>query len=165
MAHIISRRDGPRREDVAARRLIDANRATIERLADQFSNGAYSARKAAAAAPSEPQPEGLIIHAGGPAPAGPPRPYVRVSPNKRVVVVDFETSRQMHHLGDIRRVDGAWRFVLATKANGYFQPAAAAVAERLGSLDGARMGGGRDDAALAAEIETLLEGLPDLAAP
>ena len=155
--HFVSRGDEPRREDLAARRLIDANRATIERLADRISNGAYSARKAAALQPAEPQPEGLSIHVGGaPATAGEPRPYVRVSPNKRVVVVDHETSRQMHHLGDVRRVDGRWRFVAATRANGFFAPLDDETAARIAPLDGAPMGSGRDDAALAAELSELL---------
>jgi hypothetical protein len=156
MMHIISRGVEPRREDVAARRLIESNRSTIERLADQFSNGAYSARRAASQRPADPEPEGLTIHVGGSAAAVEPRPYVRVSPNKRVVVVDYETARQMHHLGDVRRVDGRWRFVAATRTNGFFAPLDEAIAERIAPLDGAPMGAGRDDAALAAELSQLL---------
>lgn len=154
--HILSRGDSPRREDVAARRLIDANRATIEQLADRISNGAYSARKAAAQRPAEPEPEGLSIHIGGAPAAAEPKPYVRVSPNKRVVVIDYETSRQMHHLGEVRRVDGVWRFVAATRANGFFSPLDDDIAALIAPLDGARMGTGRDDAALAAELSELL---------
>ncbi len=156
MVTIISPRSGPRREDVAARRLIDGNRATIERLADQFSNGAYSARKAQAAAPAEPQAEGLIIRHGAAPPPGAPRPYIRVSPNKRVVVVDFETNRQMHFLGEIRRVDGRWKFVLATRENGFHAAVSPEVGNMLTDLDGAAMGAGRDDAALAEEIRARL---------
>jgi hypothetical protein len=156
MATIISRRSGPRKEDAAARRLIDSNRATIERLADTFSNGAYSARKAAAAAPPEPQAEGLIISHGRAAPSGPAVPRIRISPNKRVVVMDEETSRQMHFLGEIRRAEGVWRFVLATKANGFFAPVDADIAARIATLDGAPMGAGRDDDSLAAELTALL---------
>lgn len=154
--HFVSRGGEPRREDVAARRLIDSNRSTIERLADRISNGAYSARKAAAQRPAEPQPEGLSIHIGGSTAPTEPRPYVRVSPNKRVVVVDYETSRQMHHLGDVRRVEGRWRFVAATQANGFFAPLDDDMAARIAPLDGAPMGSGRDDAALAAELSELL---------
>jgi hypothetical protein len=157
MATIISRRSGPRKEDVAARRLIDSNRATIERLADTFTNGAWSARKAAAAsAPQEPQAEGLIISHGRAAPCGPAVPRIRISPNKRVVVMDEETSRQMHFLGEIRRVEGKWRFVLATKENGFFAPVDADIAASLAALDGAPMGAGRDDDTLAAELTALL---------
>lgn len=157
MVYTISKRSGPRREDVEARKLIDSNRGTIEKIADQISNGAYSAKRRAAAAPSEPQPSGVIIHSlSGPAKPVEPRPYIRISPNRRVVVVDGETSRQMHHLGNIQRVEGTFRFLLATKANGFFAPVDAEIAEQLASLDGAAMGGERDDETLAAEITALL---------
>lgn len=158
MTHLFSGRSEPRREDAAARQLIERNRDVIERLADQISNGAWSARKAAAATPAaEPQPQGLIIrHGGVPAPAE-PRPYVRVSPNGRVTQVDYETNRQMRHLGEVRRVDGVWRFVLATGANGFFSPLDEEAAARLADLDGARMGAGRDDARLAEEIAERLD--------
>ncbi len=157
MVYTISKRSGPRREDVEARKLIDSNRGTIEKIADQISNGAYSAQRKAAAAPSEPRPSGVIIHhlSSAPKPVE-PRPYIRVSPNRRVVVVDGETSRQMHHLGNIQRVDSTFRFMLATKANGFFAPVDDEIAEQLASLDGAAMGGERDDKALAAEITALL---------
>ncbi|CDX61181.1 hypothetical protein LCM4577_14320 [Mesorhizobium sp. LCM 4577] len=46
MVEIISKRDGSRREDVAMKRLIEQNRATITRLADHISGGSYSAGKA-----------------------------------------------------------------------------------------------------------------------
>ena len=127
---IVSKRSGPRREDEAARRLIDQNRGTIERLADQLSNGAYSAGKNAK--------EGLgpavgarRLGAAAPRKSIDPKPYVRISPNRRVVVVDEESSRQMHHLGELRRVDGRMTFVLATRANGFFSELDADVADRL----------------------------------
>jgi hypothetical protein len=157
MVEIVSRRGGPRREDVEARRVIKSNWGTIERLADQISQGAYSASKQAARPAADPAPEGKVIcDMGAPRPAAEPAPYVRVSPNKRVVVVDYETGRQMHHVGDVRRRDGVWRFDLATRENGFFAPVDADVAARLASLDGVVMGGERDDAALAAEISALL---------
>src|SRR4051812_42963893 len=96
------------KRDVEAKRLIEQNRGTIERLADQLSNGAYSASRAPKA---EPQAQGLIIHVlGGKAESTTPEPYVRISHNDRVVVVDHETGRQLHYLGEIRRVDGRRRF-------------------------------------------------------
>lgn len=155
---IISKRSGPRREDVKARALIDQNRGTIQALADTLSNGAYSARKAArAAGPQQPQAQGLIVSdLGAGRPADAPVPYVRISANGRVVVVDYETNRQMHYLGEIRRVGAQHRFVLATKANGFFAATEPEIADRLAPLDGAVMGGGRDDAALAAEVTALL---------
>ena len=45
MVEIISKRDGPRREDVQVKRLIEQNRSTIVRLADQISGGGYSASR------------------------------------------------------------------------------------------------------------------------
>jgi hypothetical protein len=157
MVEIVSRRSGPRAEDLRARALIEKNRATITRLADQFSGGAFSAARRAAEAPAEPQGSGLIVSDPGAArPSAPPRPYVRISPNRRVVVVDMATSRQMHHLGELRRVDDALRFVLATRANGFFAPLDADLAERLAALDGLPLDAGRSEAALAAEIGDLL---------
>lgn len=81
---------------------------------------------------------------------------MRVSPNRRVVVVDENTSRQMHYLGEIRRVDGTVRFVLATRANGFFSELDPDLAAALHTLDQAPMGGGRTDASLGAEIMALL---------
>jgi hypothetical protein len=62
----------------------------------------------------------------------------------------------MHFLGEIRRAEGVWRFVLATKANGFFAPVDADIAARIATLDGAPMGAGRDDDSLAAELTALL---------
>ena len=79
MVEIISKRDGPHREEANLRRLLGDNRATITRLADHLSQGAYSASKAPRAAP---KPQGLIIRDLGPArSAAEPRPTVRISPN------------------------------------------------------------------------------------
>ncbi len=153
---IVSKRSGPRREDEAARRLIDQNRHTIERLADTLSNGAYSAGRTAAKAPP-PQASGLIMSdLRAPRRLEDPKPYVRISPNRRVVVVDETTSRQMHHLGELRRIDGRLTFVLATRANGFFSELDADLALRLAPLDGAALGAGRTEAGLSAEIGTLL---------
>ncbi|TVQ53455.1 MAG: hypothetical protein EA355_13350 [Rhodobacteraceae bacterium] len=157
MVEILSRRDGPRREDAAARHAIKSNWGTIEKLADQISQGGYSASKRAARSADAPRAEGKVIcDMGAPRPAAEPAPYVRVSPNRRVVVVDYETGRQMHHLGEIRRRDGEWRFTLATRANGFFAPVDTDVAGKLAALDGAALGADRDEAALAAEIASLL---------
>lgn len=137
MVEIISKRDGARREDAHARRLIESNRATIDRLADHLSNGAYSARKAKPAG-RPPEPSGVIIHAPARSTAigDAPAPFVRIAVNGRVSVVDANSGRQLHHLGDLRRRDDGQRFVLATKTNGFFSPVAADVAARLADLDG-----------------------------
>lgn len=153
---IFQRNSAQRPEDQAARRLIERNRGTIERLADQISNGAYSASRKAAQQPA-PQASGKILSdLGGRRSSEVAKPYVRISPNRRVVVVDDNTSRQMHHLGDLRRVDGKMIFVLATAENGFFSPLTADMAERLSLLDGVALDAERTEATLAVEIGTRL---------
>jgi hypothetical protein len=150
VAEAMSRRGGSRDRDGDARRLIEQNRGTIERLADQLSNGAYSASRAPKA---EPQAEGLIIHVLGGTPAtAAPEPYVRISANDRVVLADHESGRQLHYLGQIRRVDGQRRFVLATKANGFYAAVDAKIGAALAGLDGMAVGGADDEERLAADI-------------
>lgn len=157
MVEIISKKSGPRREDAEARSLIEKNRGTITKLADQLSNGAYSASRQGRQHPKEPQASGLIMSdLGARRTSAEPEPYVRISVNRRVVVVDGATSRQMHHLGDLKRGAGGLRFVLATRENGYFTPVDAEIAERLAALDGADIGKERSEDALAAEIGVLL---------
>ncbi len=122
----------------------------------QGSNGAYSARKATATA-APPQASGLIVSdLAPPRQSDVPKPYVRISPNRRVVVVDDTTSRQMHHLGDLRRVDGRMVFVLATSENGFFSPLDDQLSEALASLDGLPLDAVRTEKALGAEIGMLL---------
>ena len=149
---IISRRSGQRPKDAKARSLVERNRGTIEKLADQISNVAYSASRRAAAEHA-PKASGLIVSDLGAKRAGAdPKPYLRVSPNAHVVVVDDETSRQMHLLGEIGRMDARPVFLLATCANGFFPDLDADLALRLAPLDRAPMGGARTDAALASEF-------------
>lgn len=153
MVDIISKRSGPRAEDERARRLIEANRPAIEKLADQLSGGAWSARRKPKAAP---EPQGLIIHSG-PAriPDSVPQPFVRIAINGRVSVVDANTGKQMHHLGDLRRRDGREAFRLATRENGFFSPVAPEIAAALADLDGLDLAGG--ERALIADIAARLE--------
>ena len=154
MAEMQSRGTGPRREDVAAKQLIERNRATIERLADQLSNGAFSASRRPR---PEPQPDGLMIHVlGGRPESETPRPYVRISPNDRVVLADHATGRQLDFLGQIRRDGGKRRFVLATRANGFFAEVAADRASSLADLDGAQLTADFGEDRLAAEIGSRL---------
>lgn len=153
MVDIFSKNSAPRREDQEARDLINRNRGTITKLADRLSNGAYSQSQNARRAPKTPEPSGLIISDLGAArPLDDPEPYVRISPNRRVVIADAATSRQMHHLGEIRRGDGRDRFVLATKANGFFSPLDPEIAERLEALDGIAIDDDLTEDALAARI-------------
>ena len=150
MVDIISKRDGPRREDVPLKQLIEQNREIITRLADQISGGSYSASKKPR---SEPQAEGLIIHVGSSQQtAAEILPTIRVSRNGRVIAVDLNSGRQLHHIGDMRLREGAEVFVLATKKNGFFAPVDEAIAEALAEIDGARLDVAYTEERLAADI-------------
>jgi hypothetical protein len=119
---IISKKSGPRREDQQAKRHINQNWGTIEKLADQISGGRYSADKAKKAAPP-PQASGKIfIDQAAPTTPDVVKPYLRVSVNGRVVVADGNSGRQLNFLGQLKRIGGAMRFVIATKENGFFSP-------------------------------------------
>lgn len=156
MVDIVSKRSGPRPEDERARRLIEANRPTIERLADHLTDGAWSARRRAGAA-TEPKPEGLVIHtARATARREEPRPFVRVAVNGRVSLVDLDTGVQMHHLGDLRRQGGATHFRLATRENGFFSPVDPDIAAALAGLDGHLLDGRGGERTLIAEIGAAL---------
>lgn len=121
---IFSKRSGPRAEDVQARQHLQRNWGTIEKLADTLSGGKYSADKAKRAAPP-PKPEGLIIvDQAGPRVADEPEPYLRISSNGRVVVADAHSGVQIHFLGELKRIDGAVRFRLASAENGFISPLA-----------------------------------------
>ncbi|MDH3659118.1 MAG: hypothetical protein OEU92_03650, partial [Alphaproteobacteria bacterium] len=107
---IISKRDGPRREDVTARRLLGENRGTIHKMVDHLTGGQLRSQ---AQKPAAPKQEGLIIHTGRAIDSrDAARPYVRVSVNGRVVIADQETSRQLHFLGEVRGPRRSQRFVL-----------------------------------------------------
>lgn len=154
MVEIISKRDGPRREDVQVKRLIEQNRSTIVQLADQISGGGYSASRKPR---RKPQAEGLIIHVGGGSSVAPEAdPSIRVSINGRVISVDRNTGRQLHHIGDIRNRAGEQVFVLATKQNGFFSPVDEAVAQPLAGLDGSRLVATYTEEQLAADIAAKL---------
>ncbi len=134
MVDIISKRSGPRREDVAAKRLIDSNRSTIEGLANQLSGGNYAAMRQP---PKPPQPDGLILHdlAGGRAAQVTYQPYVRISLNGRVVIVDGETSKQLHFIGEVRNGPGGREFVLATADNKFYSPLDEGLCLKLADID------------------------------
>lgn len=154
MTDFLSSRGGPRREDLAARQLIERNRATIERIADHISAGAFSASRAQR---PEPRPDGAVIHVlGGPPTPDEPRPYLRISPNERVVVADHATGRQLQFIGQLRRENGARRFVLATRANGFFAEIPADAAARLADLDGVELSRSYDEDRLSADIRERL---------
>jgi hypothetical protein len=154
MVEIISKRDGPRREDMQVKRLIEQNRSTIVRLADQISGGGYTASRKPR---QKPKAEGLIIHVGGAAAAvAETKPSIQVTMNGRVISKDQNTGRQLHHIGDVRNRGGEQVFVLATKQNGFFSPVDETVAEAIAELDGCRLAATYTEEQLAADIATKL---------
>lgn len=158
MVDIFSKREGPRAEDVKARRLLSENAGTIRKLADQISNGDFSRMKAEEARRKEtPKPEGLIIHDMKARVSNDvPEPYVKISLNNRVVLVDRSTGRQMQMLGEIRGNFASKRFVMATAENGFISPLDAEMHVRVGHLDGIEISGIFTESQLAEALETLL---------
>ena len=134
---IISKQDGPRREDIQAKRHIRKNWGTITKLADQLSGGGYSANKLKKNQP--PQASGLIIKVLGTNKSVivEPRPYLRITPNGRVAVLDLNTGLQMYVLGQISRKNGQDTFLLATKENGFISTLDPDLCGQLSALDGA----------------------------
>ena len=118
---IISKRSGPREEDKQAKAHVRQNWGTIEKLADQISGGSYSANKARVSGKkTEPQASGLIFVDQAARPrVDVPDPYLRISLNGRVVLVDKNSGIQLDFLGQIKRQNGVTRFQIATTENGY----------------------------------------------
>lgn len=154
MVDILSKRDGPRREDVAARRVIQENQGTIRRMMDHLTGGQMRNMQPQ---PAPPEPKGLIIHAGRATDARDTvRPYVRISINGRVVVVDEDTSRQLHFLGELRGPRRNQRFVLATKENGFAALIEDELRGALADLDGQEISADFSEDDLAATIRERL---------
>lgn len=131
---IHSRHSGPREEDKHAKEHLRRNWGTIEKLADTLSGGKYSADKARKAAPP-PQAQGLIIiDQARPRLPDAPVPYLRISMNGRVVLADTDSGIQLHFLGQIKRINGAKCFVIASKENGFFTPLAEEIAAKIADL-------------------------------
>jgi hypothetical protein len=118
---IFSKSSGPREQDKQAKAHVKQHWGTIEKLADQISGGSYSTNKARASAKKEkPQASGLIFVDQAPSRAADvPDPYLRISMNGRVVLVDKNSGVQLHFLGQLKRHNGVVRFVVATQANGF----------------------------------------------
>lgn len=151
---IFSKRDGPRTEDVQARRLLSENSHVIRRLADQISNGGYTAmqrRKAEAA--KQPQAQGLIIHDLASASTEVEvRPYVKISLNNRVVLADLSSGKQLCMLGEIR----GGRLVLATSENGFITPLDGEVLAAIAHLEGVQVDRNLTEKQLAAALSESL---------
>lgn len=119
MVDIFTKKTGPRREDVEAKRVIGNNWQTISRLADQISDGGYTrSRNAIAKSKELPKPDNLNIHLlGAESRNVEPKPTVRISINGRVVVMDARSGKQLQYLGNIKHRGQIKYFSLATREN------------------------------------------------
>jgi hypothetical protein len=81
---------------------------------------------------------------------------VLVDMERRIRVIDAVSGRALHTVGEIRLVGRVWRFVLATRGNGFRAPLNSNMASRLAQLDGVPMGRPRTPDTLSAEISSLL---------
>jgi len=134
MVYIISKQDGPRREDVAAKDFIDKNRTKIDALANHLTGGRWGELRNPTP-PPEPQPSGKLWYT----PQGrlpEVEPYVRISLNGRVVVADLASGRQLHFVGELRGRGQSRHLALATRANGLFDPLDEGIYKALADLEG-----------------------------
>jgi len=149
MVEIISKSNGPRREDAAAKQFIRENAGTINKIARQLSGGRISAPADAGTLPLAPH-----FKRGPAAPSrdAEKKPYVKISLNGRVIAVDFNSGRQIHHIGEIRGQGPTRRFLLATRENRFFTPLADDLLALLRDLDGAAT---PDEAAEESLVQTI----------
>jgi hypothetical protein len=154
MVQILSKQDGPGKQEVEFKRFVNQNRGTIDQIANALTGGALA--KARQPSPIV-VPEASVVH--GYRSRGAERetaPYIRISPNGRVVVTDYETGSQLHHLGDLRGSRQTRRFVLATKENGYFDPLSEDLQAKLLVLNGIGIPDEAAEDQLKGEIATQL---------
>ncbi|MFB9262901.1 hypothetical protein ACFFWD_06900 [Bradyrhizobium erythrophlei] len=134
MVHIISKRGGPHREQVAAKAFIQKNRTKIDALANHLTGGRWQQLRNPAP-PPQPQPSGKLWYT----PPGRPKetePYVRISLNGRVVIADLASGRQLHFVGELRGKGQLRYFALATRENGIFEPLDDGLCKVLADLEG-----------------------------
>ncbi len=158
MVDIISKKDGPRKEDVHLKKMLRENQGTIRNLADQLTQGNFSAQQRAKQVNQKPQQESgtkyFILSSKDN--SGPPEPYIRISINGRVVIVDDRTSKQMHHLGEIRAAKEGKKFLLATAENKFFSPADKDLTDMLHECDGLEINGDFTEEMLSKKIAEIL---------
>ena len=135
MAYIISKREGPRKEDAAAKHVIDRNRATIDGIANQLMGGRWQTMRNPIPEPQQPPASRKLWFASA-GQAAAPQPGLRISLNGRVVVMDRMSGKQLHFLGQVRGGGRAKRFVLATAENGFSASLEAGPRDALADLDG-----------------------------
>ncbi len=136
MVTIISKQEGPSKREAELKHTLKENRATIEGMAGALKRGpmAHLAPQPSVQAPAASGTTSVFYRKTSS--EGEAKPYVRVSMNGRVVLVDYETGNQLHHLGDVRGKGAAARFALATKANGFYAAVDDEIGTALTSLDG-----------------------------
>jgi hypothetical protein len=154
MVHIISKRDGPRREDVEIRSFLDRNRPTIDGIANRLTGGGWAEMRNPKPAP-QPEPSGTLWYTPPSRPSE-AAPYVRISVNGRVVVADLSSGRQLQFLGAVAGRGAERHFVLATRENGFFDPIEEAAGQALGELDGVLLPDAETEDLLKQEISTRL---------
>jgi hypothetical protein len=150
--HIISKRDGPHREEVAAKDFIQKNRTKIDALANHLTAGRWQELRNPAR-PPQPQPSGKLWST----PPGRPReaePYVRISLNGRVVIADLASARQLHFVGELRGKGQSRYFALATRENGIFEPLDEGLCKVLADLEGVSV----PDEVSEARLEQIIAG-------
>ena len=86
-----------------------------------------------------------------------PVPYLRISMNGRVVVADTGSGIQLQFLGQIKRLNGEMRFVVATAENGFISPLEGAIADKIADLADRTINRAYSEDDLAADLKTRLE--------
>lgn len=159
---IISKSDGPRAEDVKAKRMISQNLPAIRKLADQISNGGFTRmRQMQAERNKKPEAEGLLIFdMKARLRNDVPEPYIKISVNNRVVLADKASGRQIQLIGEIRGSSLSRKLTLATKENGFISPLDPEALEAIGHLEGLEINHEFTESDLSKTLECLL-GLVD----
>ena len=134
MVYIISKRDGPHREEVAAKDFLQKNRSKIDAVANHLTGGRWQELRNPAPSP-RPQPSGKLWSTS-PARPREAEPYVRISLNGRVVIADLASGRQLHFVGELRGRGQSRYFALATRENGSFEALDDGLCQFLADLDG-----------------------------
>jgi hypothetical protein len=132
MVHVISKNDGPRREDAEAKHFIAQNRHKIRGIVDCLTGGGRSDLRKPFTGPEFENP--VVAATRVRRRSGDPQPYVRI--NRRVTVADAVSGRQLYFIGDVRWVQDGDRLVLATERNGLAGLLDEDPQERLADLDG-----------------------------
>ena len=152
---IFSKQSGQRPEDEQARRHLQKNWGTIQKLADTLSGGKYSEGRKKKEAP---QAQGLIFMDQAARPvADAPDPYLRISANGRVVIADTNSGLQLHFLGQLKRVDGNVQFIIATAENGFFTPLDASLHDQIADLANRVVNRGYSEEDLAQDLKARLK--------